>query len=47
MMDLWMVGEQARGYLTQAQLPYHKTQFQNSIPIETERVCGDVTQKIR
>ena len=35
MVDLWMVGEWARGYLTQAQLPHHENQFQNSIPLET------------
>ena len=35
MLDLWIVGEWATGYLTQVQLPCHKNQFQNSIPIET------------
>ena len=35
MVDLWMVGDWARGYLTQAQLVHHDNQFQNSITIET------------
>ena len=30
MVDLWMVGEWARG----VQLPHHKNQFQNSVPME-------------
>ena len=35
MLNLWMVGVWATGYLTQAQLPHHENQFQNSIPMET------------
>ena len=34
-VDLWMMGEWARGCLTQAQLPHPENQFQNSISIET------------
>ena len=34
MVDLQMVGEWARGYLTWVQLPHHENQFQNSISIE-------------